>query len=402
MSEKRSVMLGGTFNPPHNGHVAVIKNLLNQLDIDRVIAVPAHKPAHKTVGQEVSPQQRLEMAELAFQSISGCIVDDCEIRRKGFSYTIDTVIELKRRYGIVGKLGIVVGFDLLEGLPLWKNWAELQKLVYFVIARRGRESVKQIPLQKHQYKILDNPLYPISSQEIRSWLYNDYQDSRVKEEVPHSVYSYIVKNHLYQKPQREKILEKRIYPDRDSVEYLVKQEISNDRFRHTQSTAEMCVELGKRFGADEESCWLAGMWHDIAREWPQADLIEFIQDHEIDVYPVEKKNPALFHAPAAAERLISELNVTNEDIWKAVRWHTTGHPDMGKLGYILFIADFAEPMRSHLDNEIRKKILEKSSLDEMMYEIYTLQKKHFEENQIPFSSPGLDLYKELEHILSKK
>lgn len=395
-------MLGGTFNPPHNGHVAVINNLLNQLDIDRVIAVPAHKPAHKTIGQEVSPEQRLEMTELAFQSISGCIVDDCEIRRKGFSYTIDTVIELKRRYGIDGKLGIVVGFDLLEGLPLWKNWAELQKLVYFVIARRGKESVKQIPLQKHQYKILDNPLYPISSQEIRNMLHINYNDSRVKAEIPESVYSYIISKHLYKTPRKNETSEERTYPDRDSVECLVKQEISNERFQHTQSTAEMCVELGKRFGADEESCWLAGMWHDIAREWPQADLIEFIQDHEIDVYPVEKKNPALFHAPAAAERLISELNVTNEDIWKAVRWHTTGHPDMGKLGYVLFIADFAEPRRSHLDNDLRMKILGMESLEEMMYYIYTLQKKHFEEKQIPFTSPGLDLYKKLEHMLSEK
>jgi len=183
--------------------------------------------------------------------------------------------------------------------------------------------------------------------------------------------------------------------DCTDLKQFAEKHLSPGRFEHTLETADMCAALGRRFSADERSCRLAGLGHDILREWSAETLKAYLHMHPVLLYPVEKKHSELLHAPAAAQYLKEEFNITDRDIWKAVRWHTTGHREMGKLGCILFAADFTEPKRTHISEKQRSELLSLPSLEQMVLQIYTLQKRYFRQRGITFTSPALEHYNEL-------
>ena len=82
---------GGTFSPPHNGHLQAVKAFMEQMWLDFVYVIPAAIPPHKTVDCDVTPEQRLDMCRLAFADVEGVYVSDMEIARGGTSYTVDTL-----------------------------------------------------------------------------------------------------------------------------------------------------------------------------------------------------------------------------------------------------------------------------------------------------------------------
>jgi nicotinate-nucleotide adenylyltransferase len=193
---KKYAVLGGTFNPPHNGHLAVIRHVLEHTQFERIIVVPTHTPAHKTAA-DVPAEQRLEMTRLAVEQIPECIVDDCEVHRKGTSYTIETVREIRRRYAVDGELGFIIGFDLIDGLTSWKEWRLLRREVFFIIAKRNQESRNlNIPLEEDRYIILENSLIPISSESIRELIRNG-KSEEAEDDLPPQVSAYIRNHGLY-------------------------------------------------------------------------------------------------------------------------------------------------------------------------------------------------------------
>jgi len=193
---KQYAVLGGTFNPPHNGHLTVIRHVLKHTQFERIIVVPTHRPAHKAAA-DVPADKRLEMTRLAVEQIPECIVDDCEIHRKGTSYTIDTVQEIKQRYAVSGELGFIIGFDLIDGLTSWKNWDLLKEEVLFIIAKRNQEKTDfHIPLEQDRYIILENALVPVSSESIRELIRTGNFEA-AEDDLPPQVSAYIRKHGLY-------------------------------------------------------------------------------------------------------------------------------------------------------------------------------------------------------------
>jgi len=187
----KTVVIGGTFNPVHIGHLYLAEEVRTQGGYERVIFVPSHIPAHKNPDYCTSPQHRLEMLSRAVKESDYIVVDDCEMRRGGISYTYDTILDLQQRYNIEGAPGLVIGDDLVEGLPKWKLWEELHEMVDLIIAHRLYTD--KVPCSwPHTY--IDNLVLPISSSAIRS---------RVEEGcvfrylVPDEVYHYILTNGLY-------------------------------------------------------------------------------------------------------------------------------------------------------------------------------------------------------------
>ena len=144
------------------------------------------------------------------------------------------------------------------------------------------------------------------------------------------------------------------------IKEYVHNNLSKLRLEHSLSTSLICVDLCSRFGLDEQKGKLAGIAHDIFREVP---LTETIIHSLNDGYPLcneELKNPVLLHGRLGADLLKNTFGIKDEEILQAVRWHTLGHPDMGKLGQVLFIADYIEPGREHINTAFRDKI---SNLD---------------------------------------
>ncbi|MDR1933698.1 MAG: nicotinate (nicotinamide) nucleotide adenylyltransferase [Spirochaetales bacterium] len=190
----KTAVLGGTFNPIHNGHLFLAEEVL-ALGYRRVIFVPSHKPAHKQVDALDDPLARLEMTRLACAGREEFIVDDCEILRRGISYTIQTVEYLTGKYEIEGKPGLIIGDDLAAGFDRWKNADALRQAVRIIIAHRTTE--EKLPFAgDHIY--IRNAILPLSSSDIRRRI----QKGRAyRYLIPEDVYAFIRVRGLYSRPE---------------------------------------------------------------------------------------------------------------------------------------------------------------------------------------------------------
>jgi nicotinate-nucleotide adenylyltransferase len=128
-------ILGGTFNPPHLGHLVCSQEAYRQLPLDRVILIPARVPPHKPVEHEPGAEHRLELCRLAAADDERFDVSDIELRRDGPSYTVDTLQELTSN-GSNSELFLIVGGDIAVGLPQWRDPERVLELAGLAIAKR--------------------------------------------------------------------------------------------------------------------------------------------------------------------------------------------------------------------------------------------------------------------------
>ena len=118
-----------------------------------------------------------------------------------------------------------------------------------------------------------------------------------------------------------------------------------------------------------DAAFAVGLWHDFAREWSDDALLSYCLSHKLAMEPEELAQPMLLHGLAASCLLSDRVPETKSSWMLAVRWHTLGSRDMGTLGAALYIADYLEPMRTHLDLEERTAILTMPSLEAMCLQI---------------------------------
>ncbi len=186
----KTVLIGGSFNPVHNGHLYIGEEVRKQLNYEKILYVPTFIPPHKESVSAVTPLQRLEMLFLALDGNEGAVLD-CEITRGGVSYTYDTVAYLYDTQAVTGKVGLVIGDDLLEGFTKWYRWKDLSSMVdLYVVHRKFRSEIHfEIP---HVY--LNNLMLPLSSGNIRKRI---AQGRAFRYLVPERVYAYIEDHGLY-------------------------------------------------------------------------------------------------------------------------------------------------------------------------------------------------------------
>ena len=127
-------VFGGTFDPIHYGHLRSAFEMLQALDLDEVRFVPCGDPPHRGVTY-ASADMRLELVRLAIDGQDAFTVDDCELRRGGPSYTIDTLAELRAEFP-ERSLGLIVGMDAFLGLPGWHRWEDILATAHIVVAHR--------------------------------------------------------------------------------------------------------------------------------------------------------------------------------------------------------------------------------------------------------------------------
>ena len=192
---------GGTFSPPHNGHIAAAKAFMEQMWLDFLYVIPTATPPHKEMDVPVDAAHRLEMCRLAFSGVEGVYVSDMEMRRGGRSYTVDTLRELT---GEDRRLFLLCGTDMMLTLDEWREPEEIFKLSYPVYIRREKDAlldnmiVQKIADYNQKYgkvvrRIVTEPI-ELSSNLVREKLGNGEDVSSL---IPSSVEKYIRDNHLY-------------------------------------------------------------------------------------------------------------------------------------------------------------------------------------------------------------
>lgn len=185
-------IFGGTFDPIHRGHLQLAQNARAQFSLDQVIFVPAYQPPHKQALLSLTPaQDRYEMVRLAIEGESFFKISDCELKRKGVSYTFDTISEFEKKYPH-GTFFLILGKDAFEGIDTWHRAAELKKKVRFLVAKRGNCEVR-VP-EGARVEWIEMPLCPISASGIREAI---RQGRKVDDHLSPKVLQYICEHPLY-------------------------------------------------------------------------------------------------------------------------------------------------------------------------------------------------------------
>lgn len=334
----KTAIYGGSFNPPHLGHVKAAATVWEKLEPDRFLIIPTNIPPHKDIAEgSPSPEQRMELCRLAFQDIPGVELSDMEIKREGRSYSADTVSILREKYP-EDELYLVIGSDMFLSFCQWYKFQYLlENCVLTVLSReeddrRELEEFKAEMEEKYSARVLllsHEPL-PMSSEDVRDRL----RLGLGSDMLPDAVYAEIIRKRYYDAEPELTWLRQKVIPM-----------LSSERIAHTAGCEHEAVQLAKLWGEDPEKAAVAGILHDSTKNLRYDEQLILCDKYGIILDNAQKENPKLLHAITGAA-LAKDMFGVSEEISQAIRWHTTGKPDMTTLEKIIYLADYIEPTRN--------------------------------------------------------
>ena len=333
----RIAIYGGSFNPPHLGHMEAAKTVAAELAPDKLLIIPDNIPPHKDV-EPGSPtaEERLELCRLAFRDIPGAEVSDMEIRRQGKSYTAHTVQKLREKYP-EDELCLVVGSDMFLSFEEWYEFRYLLGECTLAVVSREEDDLDVLRAHRDhlereysaRVRLLNHAPLPMSSGEIRVWLRlrlgSDLLDN--------AVYADIIKHRWYE-----------AMPELCWLREAVKPYLTPKRVAHVAGCESEAVKLAMHWGEDAENAAEAGILHDITKKLTREEQLILCDKYGIICDKDQLANEKLLHAITGAALARAEFGVSDA-VCSAIRWHTTGKPDMTLLEKIIYMADYIEPTR---------------------------------------------------------
>lgn len=199
---KRLGVYGGTFDPIHMGHLIVAEMARYECGLHKVLFIPAKIPPHKDDAYITPPDYRFEMVSLAIESNPAFEISDMELKRKGISYTIDTLKILKEQYSNKNEIWMIIGADSFMEIEGWKDFGEITKICNFAVYSRPNftmdvlraKAETMIKVSNVNIRFIKAPMIDISSTEIRTRL---NQGKSIRYMVPDSVEKYIMDKELF-------------------------------------------------------------------------------------------------------------------------------------------------------------------------------------------------------------
>ncbi len=185
-------IFGGSFDPPHKGHIAIARKAMNQLKLNQIYFIPAYLPPHKLGNSSTLAYHRLKMLKLSIKGIKNFYVSDIEIKRRGVSYTVDTLKLFKKRFP-ESDLFLLIGMDNLAQFKSWKSPETILQLSKIAVYKRKGycHFGKKIAID---YVLIKGEQHNISSTEIRNRI---RKGMLISKHVKKAVEEYIKQNELY-------------------------------------------------------------------------------------------------------------------------------------------------------------------------------------------------------------
>lgn len=338
---------GGTFNPPHLGHLISARFAMEYLGLDKLLFMPAGIPPHKALPRDTADgTQRFRMVELAADSmlLPGRVeVSDLEYRRTGKSYTSDTLRQLRQLYP-EDELWLLMGTDMFLTLQKWHEPEVICSLANLAaFARTEADTGEMLEIQGKYLSetfgakictIQLPQITPVSSTQLRELLGRGEGSGYL---AP-AVYGYILRNGLY--------------GTRADLKHLTDEELRccslsmvyAKRHAHIRGVEEEAVRLARRWGADEQDARHAGILHDCTKYLSLDEHLALCEKYNVPLDEMERVSEKLLHSKTGCA-LAWHVYGQNERVCRAIYWHTTGRPDMALLEKILYLADYMEPNR---------------------------------------------------------
>ena len=327
-------IFGGSFDPCHIEHIAMAKAMIRELELDKLIVVPAGLAPHKRETMPAEASDRLKMLELAFFGEEKVEISDYEIQKQGISYTYQTIEHFSDLYP-EDDIYFLVGTDMLYDFPTWKNPAKiLGRATLCLTVREGEDTVTA---ERSYHEYFDKPFLTleyvgkdISSTAIRARACLDLPLDGL---VADGVNKYIKNNGLYKNRYSE---------------FVIKN-LSIKRLTHTFGVIVQAVKYAKRLKVNINDAFVAAMLHDVAK---------YLDPKNYGLtLPPDVPAPVVhqFLGAYVAEKVLGE---SNEDIINAIRYHTTGRPGMSTLEKIVFTADLLEPGRTYPDAPLLRRAVD--------------------------------------------
>lgn len=198
---KKIGLMGGTFDPIHKAHVEIAKRAKEQFGLDAVVFMTSGNPPHKSDKRVLDAKLRHEMVKRAIEGIDGFYASDYEIKKREYSYSVETVAWLKCQY-TDAQIYFLLGEDSLDYIEKWYKPRELlSRCTMLVYPRKSMETLRETVIKKHSLlggdiKIIDAPVCDISSTELRQAIANG---NDVSEMVDGKVFDFIKENNLYER-----------------------------------------------------------------------------------------------------------------------------------------------------------------------------------------------------------
>ena len=353
---------GGTFNPPHLGHITAARAVFEILGLDKLLLIPAGLPPHKEMpAGSPTAEQRLEMTRLAAEQTGlreKAEVLDLELNRKGKSFTADTLQELKEQYP-QDELWLLMGTDMFLTLQAWHAPERVLELAGIAAFGRTEADTEELFTIQREYLTRTYPgariftltvpgVVDVSSTELREKLKRGEGGALL---AP-AVYGYILRHGLYGANADLKHLPlEQLRPA--ALSYL-----KHKRIPHVLGTEEEAVRLAERYGADTEKARAAALLHDCTKKLNMEEQKALCRQYGIVLDELEKKALKLLHAKTGAA-IARDVFGVDDEIYNAILWHTTGRAGMTLLEKIIYLADYIEPTRDFPGvEELRKACYE--------------------------------------------
>lgn len=339
MARERIGIMGGTFDPIHQGHIRMAQCALESMQLSRVLMLPSGNPPHKP---DITPaEDRYRMVCAACAGLPG--LEPCreEIDRSGVIYTVDTLSILQEKYPRA-ELFYLIGADTLMELHNWRRYETVLTMCTFLVCPRSwtytpqqlTEERRRLTALGGRFLFLDMDVIDISSTEARRAI----RDGEGLANLPVQVREYAQAAGLYSTPPR--------IPQGPEWLKMLFADLSVKRFSHTLAVADTARRLALIHGLDAVKAETAGLLHDCAKCLPLKDMQRIARENRLTEDETILACGALLHSVVGAHLARTKYGCTDEEVLGAILSHTTGRPGMSPMAMAVWLADTIEPTRA--------------------------------------------------------
>ena len=348
---------GGSFNPVHKGHISVAEFAIDNLNLDKMIFVPAFKSPFKSKVKYADGEHRINMLNIV--KPEKATVSPFEINRKSTSYTIDTIKYFKQKYPN-DELFLIIGSDNVHKLNKWKQINDIVDMATIVVFKRG-DDFSKVNVKRYKALVMDNPLYNFSSTQFKRGNFDN---------IDTDVMKYLSANYLY-------------------ITDIMINMLDHKKHKHSQSVGSFAARFAKSAGVDSRKAWVAGCLHDITKSWSIEDQRGFLRNVGFDETTLKDFQ---VHATAGYYWIKDRYLLEDEEILNSVLHHTSLNKELSEMDKVIFAADKMCEGRRHEGIQADRKLI-MEDFDAGFKKIVTVVSKLLEEMERPLTDEQWEIYR---------